>query len=55
MKKLFFTVLKLAKKRGDVTEAKLYPNGDFSKVAFKTENGTYTISMYKEKETDGNN
>ena len=55
MKELFTAIFHIANNNGDIDEAVMYSGGEFSRVTFKTENGTFAISIHKEKETDGNN
>ena len=48
MKALFMVLLSMLHETENVTEALMYEN--FSKIKFETEDGTYSISISKEKE-----
>ena len=54
MKDLFMCLLLNVVNHGKLTEANMYESGKFANMKIKTENGTYSISISKEKETDGN-
>lgn len=54
MQDLFISLLRLLECKGAIAEAFMYSGGDFSKITAKTKDGTYSITVSKEKETDGN-
>ena len=57
MNKLFLTILNLLSAESNIIEAVMYKNGDFARIEFEAKDlisGKYSISISKEKETDGN-
>lgn len=50
MNELFATLFLKLEELGDVAEANLYKSGDFSTIKVKTEDGTFNISISREKE-----
>jgi hypothetical protein len=54
MKELFMCLLLNLAQHGKLTEANMYTGGEFSSMKLETENGTYSISISKDKENDGN-
>mgnify|MGYP003296199245 CR=1 FL=1 len=51
---LFMCLLLDLVRHGKITEANMYKSGNFSTIKLKTKNGTYSISIHKEEENDGN-
>ena len=54
MKDLFMCLLLNLVKYGKLTEANMYEGGHFSNIKIKTDSGTYSISISKEKEVNKN-
>lgn len=54
MKDLFMCLLLNLVNHGRLTEANMYEGGYFSNIKIKTDDGTYTISISKEKEEEEN-
>ena len=54
MKDLFMCLLLNVVRHGKLTEANMYEGGYFSNLKVKTASGTYSISISKEKEEEGN-
>lgn len=54
MKALFMTILRMLDENETVTEIIMYENSEFAKIKFKTESGTYAVSIVKDKDIDGN-
>ena len=54
MKDLFMCLLLNLTTHGNIVEANMYESGKFSSVKLETENGTYSITITKEKDNDGN-
>ena len=54
MKDLFMCLLLNLASHGKLTEANMYAGGEFSQVKLETEHGTYSITISKDKENDGN-
>lgn len=54
MKDLFMCLLLNLSRFGNITEAIMYPGGEFTKIKIVTANGTYEFTISKEEETDGN-
>ena len=52
MKAIFMTILRMLDENENVTEVQLHENGEYSKIKYKTEDGTYALAIIKEK-TDG--
>ena len=50
MKDLFMCLLLNSVRHGKLTEATMYEGGLFSNMKIKTDSGTYSISISKEKE-----
>jgi hypothetical protein len=53
MKDLFMCLLLNLTTHGNIFEANMY-DGNLSNIKLKTDNGTYSISIQKVAETDGN-
>ena len=53
MKRLFMALLTALEQHAKLIEARMYKEQTFSSMTFEFEDGTYTISITKEK-TDGN-
>ena len=54
MKDLFMCLLLNLTKHGKLTEANMYRNGAFSAITVETDNGTYTVTISKEKDEENN-
>ena len=54
MMDLFMCLLLNLVRYGKVTEANMYKDGTFSNVTLQTDNGTYRVSISKEKEQGDN-
>lgn len=54
MKDLFATLLNIFNYKENITEAIMYAGCEFSRICLENESGKYTITISKEKETDGN-
>ena len=52
MKDLFVCLLLNLTRHGNLTEANMYEGGIFSVLKIKTDSGTYTISISKNKEKE---
>ena len=50
MKYLFMRLLRLLDENENVIDAHLYESGEFATIKFTNEDGTFTVSMSKEKE-----
>ena len=51
---LFMCLLLDLVRHGKITEANMYKSGNFSTIKLETEHGTYSISISKDKENNGN-
>lgn len=54
MDKLFLALLKGLVEAGDILQANMYSGGKFSSITYKYGKDTYTFTISKEKETNGN-
>lgn len=54
MKDLFMCLLLNVVNHGKLTEANMYEGGHFANMKVKTDSGTYSISISKEKEEEKN-
>lgn len=52
MRDLFMCLLRNFHSLGKLTEANMYEGGHFSNIKIKTESGTYSITIVKEKEEE---